>query len=124
MIKEERLIATVHAYIPETIAFIKAYGPYERELRRTRRYIEHLGETEFLENGSKDETDYSKSLASKARAAAAAVFKLNAMSIKAYGVGFIDSDHPITDIIELQWLICSVDAILEGSPSLKTQKIS
>lgn len=114
MIKETLLITAVHAFLPQVFDFVKAYSAYERELNKTKRYIEKIGEINLLISGEKDETDYSERLREQAENAATAVFKLNRKCHDTYGDGFTDCDDSIMDIREKQDLICEVDSILRG----------
>lgn len=114
MIKETLLLTAVHAFLPQTFDFVKAYGAYERELNRTKRRIERIGDIDLLVSGKKDETDYNSALKEKADRAAKTVFALNRLCRDTYGCGFIDCDHPIVDIREKQDLVCEVDSVLRN----------
>lgn len=122
MIKEKMLLTAIHAFLPETFDYVKAYGAYERELNKTKRHIEKIGEVHLLISDQKDETDYSPKLKEKAEYAAKTVFKLNRLCRDTYGCGFIDCDHPIVDIREKQTLICEVDSVLRDIRPEKKQK--
>lgn len=114
MIKETLLLTAVHAFLPQAFDFVKASSAYERELNKTKRYVEKIGDIDLLVSGKKDETDYSATLGEKAERAAKTVFALNRLCRDTYGEGFIDCDHSIMDIREKQDLICEVDSILRG----------
>lgn len=122
MIKETMLLKAVHAFIPETLKFVKAFGPYERELKRTKRLIDQKGELHLLVSGEKDEADYSSSLTYKADMAAKAVFALHRKCCDTYGIGFIDCNYPIINVRDKQELICEVDSILMQAASGEVQK--
>lgn len=98
MIKEKLLFMAAHAYLDAYVDFAKAYGTYYNELKRTKRKI---AATAFVT----DEREVSKTLTKKANVAAAKLFEMNALCKRAYGQGFIASDHPIIEDLEKEDLI-------------------
>lgn len=87
MIKVDKrmLMRTAAAFLDEFGQFAHTYAQYCLEQRRVNKY--------YME--SDPSSAYSKRLTQKTNLAAAKLFHLNSLAVRAFGHGFIIADHPI-----------------------------
>lgn len=97
MIKVDKrmLMRTAAAFLNEYGQFAHAYAQYDVEQKYVNKHYKE----------SDPSSAHSKRLTQKTNLAAAKLFHLNSLAVKAFGHGFIIADHPIVSEEDKAYLI-------------------